>query len=308
MRKSLFILIALAAGVTYFAVGTGDGQPQKPASDSKPSGDSDEQTIRKMVAAFAEAFNKGDLSAIGGAWAEDAEYIDEAGKEIKGREAIVAMFKKAASELKGGKIELKVTSVRILKGDVALQDGVSTQTAADGTIDEGRFTAVWFKSDGKWMIRSARDLPSDAAAAAGHDPALKELQWLVGEWEAEKGAVTVSSKWGLGKAFLMQEYKVKEGEGELQVMQLIGFDPLTGQLKSWTFDSRGGYGEALWKREGHSWVGQTAGVLPGGQTGTAVNVIRYVDDKSMQFQSRDREVGGQPLPNAEVKLTRKSAQ
>jgi hypothetical protein len=134
------------------------------------------------------------------------------------------------------------------------------------------------------------------------------VQWLIGEWEAEKGNVTMSTKWNLGKAFLMQEYKVKEGDGEMHVIKLLGFDPLTGQMKSWTFDSRGGYGEGLWKREGNSWVGQTAGVLPGGQTGSAVNVLRYVDDKSMVFQTRDREVGGQPLPNAEVKLVRKSAQ
>src|SRR5262249_21583371 len=215
-------------------------------------------------------------------------------------------FKKAAADNKGAKIDLKVTSVRMLKGDVALLDGTSTQTAANGTADEGRFTTVWFKTDGKWMIRSARDLPSEGAAE-GHDSVLKELQWLVGEWEAENGAVNITAKWSLGKAFLMQEYKIKEGEGELQVMQLVGFDPLTGQVKSWTFDSRGGYGEGLWKREGNSWVGQTAGVLPGGQTGNAVNVIRYVDAKSMVFQTRDREVGGQPLPDAEIKLTRKSA-
>src|SRR5262245_38104955 len=306
MRQSLFVLIALAVGGIFIAVGTGGGQPQKSADEAKPSGNSDEQTLRHMIAAFAAAFNKGDLSAIGGAWAEDAEYIDESGKQIKGREAIVAMFKKAASEAKGSKMELKVTSVRMLKGDVALLDGASTQTAADGTVDEGRFTSVWFKTDGKWMIRSARDLPADATTV-GTESALKELQWLIGEWEAEKGAVNVTSKWGLGKAFLLQEYKIKEGEGELQVMQLVGFDPLTGQVKSWTFDSRGGYGEGLWKREGNSWVGQTAGVLPGGQTGNAVNVIRYVDAKSMVFQTRDREVGGQPLPDAEIKLTRKSA-
>src|SRR5262245_47367572 len=180
MRKSLFLLIVLAVGGIFIAVGSGGGQPQKPA------GDSDEQTIRKMVAVFAEAFNKGDLSAIGGAWAEDAEYIDEAGKQIKGRDNIGAMFKKAATENQGAKMELKVTSVRMLKGDVALLDGASTQTSADGTVDEGRFTTVWFKNDGKWMIRSARDLPSDGAAA-GPESVLKELQWLVGEWEAEKG-------------------------------------------------------------------------------------------------------------------------
>jgi uncharacterized protein (TIGR02246 family) len=308
MRQSLFVLTALAVGGVFIAVGSGGDQPQKSTTETKPSSDADEQAIRKMIAAFVEHFNKGDLSNVGGAWAEDAEYIDESGTHTKGREAIVAMFKKAAAESKGSKMELKVTSVRMLNGDVALLDGASTQTAADGTVDEGRFTTVWFKTNGKWMIRSARDLPAESTAADNQSAALKELQWLVGEWEAEKGGVTVSAKWGLGKSFLVQEYKVKEGEGELQVMQLVGFDPLSGQVKSWTFDSRGGYGEGLWKREGNSWVGQTAGVLPGGQTGNAVNVIRYVDGKSMVFEARDREVGGQPLPNSEVKLHRKSAQ
>ena len=306
MRKSLFLLTALAVGGVFVAVSTGGGQPQKAATEPKPDTKSDEQTIRQMIAAFAEKFNKGDLSGIGNDWAEDAEYIDEAGKHTKGRKNIVAMFKKHAAEAKGAKVNLKVTNVRFLKGDVALQDGVSVQTAADGSTDEGRFTVVWFKTDGNWKIHSARDLPSEAGIE-GHDAALKELQWLIGEWEAEKGNVSVTAKWGLSKAFLMQEYKVKEADGELHVMQLVGFDPLTGQMKSWTFDSRGGYGEGLWKREGNSWVGQTAGVLPGGQTGNAVNVIRYVDDKSMVFEVRDREVGGQPLPNAEVKFTRKSA-
>ena len=87
----------------------------------------------------------------------------------------------------------------------------------------------------------------------------------------------------------------------------LSYDPLTDQIRSWTFDSRGGYGEALWTRQGNSWVAETAGVLPGGQTGSAVNVIRYVDDNTFVFQARDRQVGGEPIPDAEVRLVRKSA-
>src|SRR5205085_2075266 len=106
----------------------------------------------------------------------------------------------------------------------------------------------------------------------GAGGALKQLQWMVGDWQAEKGGVTVSVRWALNRAFLLQEYKAKDGDGELTVTQLVGFDPLTDRIKSWTFDSRGGYGEGLWSRDGNAWVIEAAGVLPGGQTGTARNL------------------------------------
>jgi hypothetical protein len=101
---------------------------------------------------------------------------------------------------------------------------------------------------------------------------------------------------------------VKQGEGGVEIQQLVGFDPLTGQIKSWTFDSLGGYGEGLWTRDGNSWVIDTAGVLPNGQTGTAVNTIRFVDDQTALFQARHREVGGQPIADSELKLVRKASQ
>jgi uncharacterized protein (TIGR02246 family) len=298
MRKTLIILGLLAAVALLLTVNSGEGQA--PAAN-------DEQAIRQAVAAYAAAFNKGDMAALAAVWAPDAEYVDEAGTITKGRDAIVKQFKQFFTDLKGSKMALKVTNIRILKGDVALQDGLSTLTGPDGSVTEGRFTAVWFKTDGKWQLRSARDLPGEATDTPGAAGALKALQWLIGDWEGEKGGVTVSARWAMNQAFLQVEYKVKETNGELAVMQLIGFDPLTGQIKSWTFDSHGGYGEGLWERDGNSWVAETAGVLPNGQIGTAVNVIRYLDDKSIQFQTRDREVGGQPIPDGEVKLVRKAA-
>src|SRR5262245_49462778 len=182
MRKSLISLGVIVALGALGLVRTVESQP--PASS--PS--ADEQAIRQAVSAFAESFNKGDFAALSNIWAEDAEYIDEAGNTIKGRDTIVALFKKHATEVKGAKIELKVTNLRLLTGDVALQYGTSVQTSANGTPDEGRYTSVGFKSDGKWLIRSARDLPGDVGPGDGPGAALKDLQWLLGEWEAEKGA------------------------------------------------------------------------------------------------------------------------
>lgn len=302
MRKTAIVLGLLAVCLLGLTVRSGDGQA--PAAKDDPAIN---KAIGQAVAAYADVFNKGDLKALGAVWAEDAEYIDEQGTVTRGRDAITALFKQYLADLKGAKIAFKVTSVRALTPEIAMQDGTSTITMPDGSVDEGRFTAVWFKKDGKWYIRSARDLPYEAADTVGATGALKELQWMIGNWEGEKGGVQVTVRWTLNRAFLSQEYTVKDPAGDMQVTQLVGFDPLTGQIKSWTFDSRGGYGEGLWTREGNAWYVETAGVLPNGQTGRAVNVIRYVDDQHVVFQARDREIGGQPIPDSEVKLARSTA-
>jgi uncharacterized protein (TIGR02246 family) len=300
MRKSLLGLGIVAALLLIASARNGEGQAS--ATD-------DERAIRQAVAAYADAFNKGDLAALAAFWAADAEYVAEDGTITKGRDAIAGLFRPFFTEAdrKGSRITLEVTSVHVLKGDVALQDGNSAITGPDGTASQGRYTAVWSKSDGKWQIHRARDLPYGPDESPGASGPLKELQWLVGQWEGDKGNVRVDVRWTLDRAFLAEEYKAKRGEGELSVQQLIGFDPLTGRIKSWYFDSRGNYGEGLWQRDGNSWRVQTAGVLGNGQTGTGVNVLRYVDDQSLVFQSRDREIGGQPIPDAEVTLTRKAA-
>jgi uncharacterized protein (TIGR02246 family) len=313
MRKALLALGLLAACLLFVTDLSGTGQqpttasPQ-PAAGAQPAA-GDEQAIRQAVAAYAEAFNKGDQAAIAAAWAPDAEYISEDGTTTRGRDAITALFRQIFTDRKGTKMDLKVSSVRVLKGgDVALQDGTSSITDPDGSTTSGRYSAVWVKSDGKWMVRSARDLPGETGDTTAAAAALKPLEWLVGDWESEKGNLSVSTRWALDRAFLMQEFKVKEADGgELKIVQLVGYDPLTDQIKSWTFDSRGGYGEGLWTRDGNSWVIETAGVLPEGLTGTARNTIRFSDDQSFVFQTREREIDGQPIPDGEVKLVRKSA-
>jgi uncharacterized protein (TIGR02246 family) len=296
MRKSLLCICFAAACLLGIRDSSGDGPARA---------ENTEQTIRDAVAAFADAFNKRDMAAFRAFWAADAEYIDEAGTVTKGREAIGTLFKRYLDAHKGAQLTLKVTRIQPLSADVAIQDGTSELKESGGTVDEGRYTAVWFKADGKWHLRSARDLPSEGGNAGAGSP-LKELKWLVGNWEAEKGALHLSVRPTLNGTFLSVDYKAKAGEGEMTVMQLVGFDPLSGQIKSWTFDSLGGYSEGLWRRDGHTWKAEVAGVLPDGQTGTAANVIRYVDDNSFVFQARDREVGGQPIPNSEIKLTRKA--
>ena len=56
-------------------------------------GPADEQAIREAAAAYAAAFNKKDITAYRALWVETGEFIDESGKRIRGREALVARIR-----------------------------------------------------------------------------------------------------------------------------------------------------------------------------------------------------------------------
>lgn len=300
MKKPALILSLLGLFLTAWAWVAAQGQPANPE---------DEQAIRKTVDTYKAAFEKGDLDAVMALYAADAEYIDPAGKSTKGRAAIAALFKKEAANLKGFKLTFHVTALKVLKSEVALEDGTSELTAPDGSSRKNRYSAVWVKTAGKWLISQARDLPGDVEAAESTSYArLKDLEWLVGTWAAEdKGAaVTVTCRWVLNKHFLNQEYAVKTKDGSTAtVVTLIGWDPLSGKIKSWVFDSRGGYGEGQWTRQGNSWKVQAIGVLPDGRRASGIHLVKHSDDKSYSWQFTDREVEGVPVADVDVKFVRK---
>jgi hypothetical protein len=77
-------------------------------------------------------------------------------------------------------------------------------------------------------------------------------------------------------------------------------------MRSWVFDSHGGFGEGNWQRDGNRWVVACAGVLPDGGTGQATNIWEFVDPKTFVWRAVDREVDGQPVGDMDVKFVRKS--
>jgi uncharacterized protein (TIGR02246 family) len=296
-KTTIFAAMALAA------LGVAWTQAQQPAPSS-----ADEQAIRKSLDDYCAAFNKGDVAALVAYWAPDADYVDRDGNSHRGKEAIRTLFQDSAESLKGHKLGLKISALRFVRPDVAIEDGVAEITDTDGAASSGPYTAVWVKTDDAWLISSARDLPSDQGQVSPTNADnLRPLEWLVGTWvsEDEGPKVNLTSKWALDKNFLVQDYTVTGQDGDdLRVSQWIGFDPVSGQIKSWTFDSRGGHGEALWTRDGNNWHAESTGVLADGRIGSALNSVRFVDDTHLEWRSTDRNVEGQPMPDAEVKFVR----
>jgi uncharacterized protein (TIGR02246 family) len=301
MRRNLILLGILAT--ILIVIPAFSGQGQAPAND--------EQAVRKASAAHLAAVNKGELDGVMAFWAPDADYIDEAGKATRGREALTALFKAMLANWKGSKIGGKVYSVKFLRPDVAIEDGSLETTAADGTRESNRYAVVWAKSGDKWLISSARDLPAEVEDVPSLPyPQLKSLEWMIGDWveEGGKGHVQVKCHWAPSKSFLMMEYEVKnEGEEPLLVTQRIGWDPVNNKVRSWVFDSTGGFGEGYWQRDGNKWVVGFSAILADGGTGGSTNVYEFKDANTVLYRSVDRDVDGQPAADVEAKFVRKAA-
>src|SRR5262249_39478856 len=113
---------------------------------------------------------------------------------------------------------------------------------------------------------------------------------------------------GPEQEFLADAVEVKRpGSEPIQVSQRVGWDGHNGKIRSWVFDSQGGFGEGYWERQGNRWVVSKAGILPDGGTGTATNVYEFVDQNKFVWRATDREVDGQPLSDTEIKFQRKTA-
>ncbi len=295
MRVPLLIIALVVSGVgVYWVNAQSTNAPQS----------NDEAAIRKTVDAYAATLKTGDLKGILAHWTPDADFTDEEGNEIKGHEALRKRFAEGIDELKAGKSEIKIKSVRFLTPDVATLDGFVEFTPQNGTVQSNKFSAVMTKKDGRWLIASARDLAEMSGEAGGR--AVKALDWITGEWTAEDRGTTIklTVKPELDGKFALMRYDIKGPKDSMSVLQLVGWDPIEGAIRSWAFDSRGGFGEGAWEREAAVWTSNNVGVLPSGQTGTSVNTIQVLNPNSFVWKSTAREVEGQPIPDHEIKFTR----
>ncbi len=164
------------------------------------------------------------------------------------------------------------------------------------------------KSGDKWLISSLRDLGDVAATGEAASP-LKQLAWLVGNWHStdSEADVDMSCGYALDNKFLKLRYDVKGKDGnEFTVVAMITWDPAQGELRSWFFDSRGGFGDGDWKRDGNSWTISANGTVADGRHGSMTNIWKYVDDNTAVWQSKDRQLDGIPMPGSDGKFVRKA--
>jgi uncharacterized protein (TIGR02246 family) len=274
------------------------------------SKDGADEAVQKNAEAFVAAFNKGDAAALAEFWTADADYVDQAGRTVKGKKNIEKNYEKLFAERKGAKLFINVTSRRFLKPDLAIEDGITEVLPADGgPPTNARYTAVHIKQDGQWLLASVRESVPQPPSNFEH---LEALEWLVGDWEdeAEKGAsAKFSYSWAENKNFLVASFATTLNNVPVAGgTQWIGWDAAGKQVRSWAFDASGGFGEGLWSRDGKAWSIKSTITTRDGQKITATNIVTKVDADHFTWQSTKRAADGKPIPDTEVvKLKRLKA-
>jgi hypothetical protein len=156
------------------------------------------------------------------------------------------------------------------------------------------------REGGKWQMALVREWPNDNAS-------LRDLEWLIGTWVAKRDEADVHTtyEWLWNKTFIRVDFSIREKERTLSGFQIIGKDLASGQLRSWTFESEGGFGAASWTRDGKKWVLDAAGHLANGKIMTATNILTPLSADSFTWQSVDRTIDGEEVDDLPpVKVTR----
>lgn len=270
----------------------------------------DETAIRKGAEAFVTAYNAHDAKAVSELFALRAEFTDEDGKLIKGRDAIEKDFAEKFAEDPECRIEVEVDSVRILTPNIAIEEGIVRGEPAPGEAKNvSSYAAVHVKVEGRWVIASVSDFEAEPDDLSARDN-LEELAWMVGDWidESPDSVVKTSCRWDASGNYLLHEF-VLEIAGEISAngSMRIGSDPLTGQLKSWTFNADSGYSEGLWTRTGDEWSVKARGVNSDGEVTLSTNVFRYVDQDTMTWRSYDRVIGSEPADDITEYIIKRQA-
>jgi uncharacterized protein (TIGR02246 family) len=270
------------------------------AAPASPSRAEDEKAIRRVIAACGQAYNAHNARAMAALFAPNAEIVNEDGERTQGRQAIEQVFAAAFQAHPQGRIEFAVEGIHFVGTAVAIEDGVSTVVhEPNAAAEKNHYVVVHVKQDGNWQMASARELPDQRAAGA---ESLEDLAWLIGDWvdESPEAMIATSYRWTDNHKFILSDFRVQRaGQPLMSGTQRIGWDPLEGKIRSWVFDSEGGFGEALWTRKGNQWIVKRTGVTRDGKFASATSILTSVGKDRMTWQSHDRIVGGEITPDIE---------
>jgi uncharacterized protein (TIGR02246 family) len=316
MLISIGVIVGLSAVIAQTVLSQSKPSNQAPPAGSKAPDESkaraaaarsaDETAIRANVDKFVKAYNAGDAKAVAALFTPDGVIVGKDGEDSEGREEIAETFAEMFAAAPKKKLEVSVESIRFLGKDLALEVGSTKEIFAPGEPPEyDRYTVLHVKRDGNWQMAMARDEEGPAATARER---LRPLAWLVGEWVDDGGSTVVRStcRWSDDGNFLLQDFKLQiSGRDAMNVNQRIGWDPLSKCVRSWVFDSEGGFGESVWTRDDNGWIIKATGVRPDGTTGSSTNELIPTGTDGYVFRSKDRIVADEVQPSTEVKVVRK---
>lgn len=297
-RRALFwtaLAIVAAACLFLFRPAT-QAQGDKKGPVIIGGGGPEATSLEASHKAYVEAFNKGDARGVAACWSADADYTGPDGATLKGRENIEKAYADFFKANPKARIEAEVTASRTLAGATAIEEGVLRLRQPGAPPEATRYHAVLVKEGDRWLLASVKEQEADPADLVK----VSELEWLIGDWSGKSGdrEVTTSYRWDRSKVWITGKFEVKEkGKTVASGTMRIGRDGAAGAIRSWTFEDTGAVGEAVWAHDGGRWVMESSASLPEGASVQATNIFIPLGPDAFTYQSVDRVVDGQPLPD-----------
>ena len=292
MQRLATAILAILSAMSLGTVLAGD-QAAGPAAVAE---------VRNALTELEVAYNRADAKGLAACWTAGGEFIGPSGQRIEGREQIEKAFQEYLGPRKDTNLEIRVISSRLVSEGVALVDAASeVKPAPAGEAGPSQFAMVMVHRDGRWLIESARETAGRTPSPARH---LKDVQWMVGDWVSDASAKDAPSlrsncDWTVNQAFLIRKFKVEGQNAFLHAgTEVIGWDPHAQRIRSWVFDSSGGFGESMWVHDGDRWLIQYAGTLADGSEVSATHILTTVDADTLTLQSKDRSINGDRQPDA----------
>ena len=274
-----------------------DGSARQAKTSSDAATDTARSAIRAAADAYVAAYNQHDAKAIGDLFTHDAQIVDQRGHTIQGRDAIARLFATAFAEFPQAECSVEIKDIRLLSPSLAAENGTAKVALVPGEPAESiGYTVIHTKQDDRWLMASARDLVTDGPGASSQ---LEQLAWLIGSWvdEGADSVITSEYRWDEKRHFILGEFKIHvSGQPVMSGTQRIGWDPLEKTIRSWVFDSEGGFSEGVYTRTGDRWMINMTGVTADGQPASSTNVLAPAGADRMTWQSHNRVIGGEPQP------------
>ena len=304
---------AVGFAATYFlAVWATCAWAQQPTAE--PTANSaDEKSLGEIQAgidSYVAAFNKGDAKGLAAHWTEAGELTTPEGESLGGRQQLEQAFAKYFEENKSAKIELVETYVDLLSPSVGVETGISRVLLPEQEPSESMYEAIHVKTSAGWKLDRVSETPPPALSPSNYEQ-LSSLEWMVGTWQsADNASVETSCRWTTNRNFLVRTFRVYIADRvDFEGTQVIGWDPHAGTIRSWLFDSDGGFGVGRWSHDAGRWTVATLNVLPDGRRGSSTNVYEMVDENTVRFSSVGRQVDGELLPSiAPITIVRAPAE
>jgi uncharacterized protein (TIGR02246 family) len=279
----------------------GIGQDDVPVVDDATAVDNAASAIEAASQSYIAAYNARDVAKLVSLWAPKGVYLSRtSGDQIVGREAMTAEFTAVFESENLPTLAATIESIDLISPNVALERGIATVARSESDVVETDYRVVYVKQDGAWLIDRVTE--DEIIVRPSNYERLKDLEFLVGQWvDAGDGInIEIDCKWTENQNYLSRTYTVSSEQGtESSGLQIIGWDANQELIRSWLFDSDGGFISGTWTQRDDRWVVQSVATLADGGRGSFASVFRPTDDGNYSWQKINRVVEGQILPNVD---------